>query len=120
MIILAALASCGPAYADMLGGGPIHASGGTGLVVCRLFNFGFQPVSVTVRQIYDNAGNLNTLTADTCNVSLAATKSCSFYAPVLGNLAYSCRVAVSGNDTKVSGVIEVIDNTIKYQEPMTR
>ncbi len=120
LIILAIIASCGPAHADMMSGGPVHASSGTGLVVCQLFNFGFQPVNVAVRQIYDNAGNLNRLTADTCNVSLAATKSCSFYAPVLGNLAYSCRVAISGIDAQVSGVIEVIDNTTKYQLPMTR
>lgn len=99
----------GAAQADMLAGGPVYGGPASisGTVTCRVFNFGVFPVSIAVRQIFNNAGGVATLNSDSCGASLASTKSCQFSAPITGNFAFSCRIFESGNDGNVSGVAEI-------------
>jgi hypothetical protein len=97
------------AQADMLSGGPVYGGPASvsGTVTCRVFNFGVFPVTIGLRQIFNNAGGLAALNSDSCGVSLASTKTCQFSAPITGNFAFSCRIFESGNDGNVSGVAEI-------------
>ena len=112
-IALAAFAAAvglgGTAQAEMMSGGPVYGGPAsiTGTVTCRVFNFGVFPVSITLRQIWNNAGGLSALNSDSCGASLASTKTCQFSAPITGNFAYSCRIFESGNDGNVTGVAEI-------------
>ena len=97
------------AHAEILAGGPAYGGGASvgGNVVCRLFNAGLSVAIVSFRQIYDNTGAATALSSDTCNVALAPTRSCAFAAAIGGNLAFSCRAGVYGQDEKFTGVVEI-------------
>jgi hypothetical protein len=97
------------AQAEILAAGPVYGGPASvgGTVVCRLFNFGLVASTVTIRQIWNNAGGITAPTVDSCNVALVSGKSCEFSAPIAGNLAFSCRVFVTGIDDKISGVAEI-------------
>lgn len=104
---------CGAAQADILAAGPAYGGFSSigGSITCRIFNFGTSTVSISARQIFTNTNVSITPTADTCNVSLAPTRTCAYSASPTSNLAYSCRVvAVAGAYDKlvnISGVIEI-------------
>jgi len=109
-VSLFALMSYGAvAQAAEFGAGPAY--GGTssvgGTVTCRIFNFGAFTATVTVRQIWDNNGANVPLAGDTCGAGLGSGKTCAFSAPIGGNLAYSCRAYALGNDTNLSGDVEI-------------
>ena len=97
------------AHADIISGGPAYGGPASigGAMTCRLFNAGLSSATVSFRQIYDNTGAAVALSGDSCNVTLAPTKSCAFAAAIGGNLAFSCRAGISGNDENVSGVVEI-------------
>jgi hypothetical protein len=123
--LVALLCFNGIAQADILASGPTFggiATFGGGNVTCRIFNYGLTPVSITARQIFINTGTAVTPTSDTCNVALGSTKYCAFGAPITGNFAYSCRILVTGTDTRVSGVAELTDtgNAIVNAMPMQK
>jgi hypothetical protein len=107
------IALAGVARADVLSGGPLYAGspaelGGT--VICRLFNAGGYNVTVSTRQIWDNTGVSNVLSADSCGPAITPGKYCAYSVKIGGNFAFSCRAVTNGTDNNVSGVIE-IDNS---------
>jgi hypothetical protein len=112
----------GAAQAADFGGGPAYGGRNSvgGSVTCRVFNFGTTAVSISFRQIFDNTGAMVTLTSDSCNVSLGPTKSCSYSAPISGNLAFSCRLRTVGTGTGISGLIEIqsVGNTVLTTVPL--
>lgn len=105
----AAVGLGGSAQAEMLSGGPVYGGPASisGTVTCRVFNFGAFPVTISLRQIWNNAGGLAALNSDSCGVSLGVTKTCQFSAPITGNFAFSCRIFERGDDGNVSGVAEI-------------
>jgi len=99
--------------ASAVGAGPLYGGPfSTGVAfVCRVFNYGLVSVTLSERQIWDNAGNAVLVSSDSCNVALGVGKSCAFSAPISGNLAFSCRVVAGGSNPKISGVAEIQDVT---------
>ena len=99
----------GAAQADIFAAGPVYGGPGSagGSITCRIFNYGLSAVSITARQIFTNTNVSIVPAADSCNVVLGVAKYCAFTAPITGNLAYSCRIAVNGTDTRLSGVAEI-------------
>lgn len=98
----------GMAYADIYGAGPAYGANPTGgIATCRVLNVGNTPVNVTVRQIITNTNVILPLSSDTCSGGLGAGNNCAFTAPVGGNFALACRLAVSGNDPQISGTLDV-------------
>jgi hypothetical protein len=100
---------CGTAQADILAAGPAYGGPSSvgGSITCRIFNFGAFSTSITVRQIWTNTGVSVAPTFDTCTVALAVGQTCSYGAPITGNLAYSCRLIAQGISPSLSGVAEV-------------
>jgi hypothetical protein len=104
----------GAAQADIHAAGPVYG-GSTevgGAISCRVFNFGAVSVSITTRQLIDNANNIVTPTVDTCGIPLAVGQNCTYAAPITGNLAYSCRVIdTSTGSSSLSGAAEIQSST---------
>lgn len=97
------------ASADTLAGGPVYggASSVGGTVTCRVFNAGQGSLSLTTREIVNNAGGVVTLSFDTCNVGISPAQSCEYGGPITGNFAFSCHMFETGVDGIVTGVVEI-------------
>jgi len=93
------------------GGGPAYggyAVTGSALAVCRVFNFGATAVTITVRQIFTNAGDLVAINSDTCNVAVLPGKSCAYSSQYsMSQVAYSCRLVARSTAVNISGVVEI-------------
>lgn len=112
----------GAAQADILASGPIYASGGSpgGAVICRIFNAGVTPVTITTRQIFTNTNVSIPLIFDNCNVALGPLKYCAYQGTIGGNLAHSCRIVALGTDPDLRGIAEVQNSSsvVLFTSPM--
>jgi hypothetical protein len=99
----------GAAQADIYSGGPVFGGSGApgGAIVCKVFNAGLSSVSIPTRQIFDSNNASVTPTVDTCNVVLAPNKYCQYAATPTVNVAYSCRMVITGTDINVSALAEI-------------
>jgi hypothetical protein len=93
--------AAGPAYG---GSGPADS----GFVTCRVFNFG-TPATISSRRIFANTNVAVPLFSDTCNVPLGTRKYCQFTHNISANLAFTCQIAVTANNVKISGGIDIAD-----------
>jgi hypothetical protein len=114
LVAIAALSGfAGTVQAEVLSGGPVYGGSQSvgGTITCRVYNAGSHSVTLTPRQIWNNAGGQATLSSDTCNVSLAPNKTCAFAAPITGNFAFSCQTSEESIDGAVRGVAEIQDSS---------
>jgi hypothetical protein len=116
------LGVCGSASAtEVMVGGPSFpgTAGNTGLVFCRIFNFGSVKVHFKQNRIYDSHGDIATLFLNTCT-GVAPTKSCAYGAEVASDFAYSCRSLTDDAVDSLIGTIEIetSDGTVLSQLPM--
>jgi len=94
------------ARADVLATGALYGGPTQNTAVCYLFNAGSGPVTVVSNQIIREP-NLNlALSFDGCSV-LAAGSSCGIAAPILNNVAHSCKFVLSQSGADVRGVLEM-------------
>jgi hypothetical protein len=107
--LAASLGLAGTAQADILSAGPAYPGNPTGgSVTCRIFNAGLQPVTISLRQIFNNASTTPVaLTSDTCTAAIPPLGYCAFAASPGGNFAFSCRINANGSDNNISGDVEV-------------
>jgi hypothetical protein len=105
---IAMLTIGGSARADVWSAGPAYPGFPAGSVTCRIFNAGLTAVTVTTRQIFENASATPiALSSDTCAAAVPPLGYCAFSAAVAGNFAFSCRVITNGTDNNISGAIDV-------------
>jgi len=99
----------GAAQAEIYSGGPVYGGPGApgGAIVCKVFNAGLTSVSISSRQIFDSTNASVTPTVDTCNVALAPNHYCQYGKTGTGNVAYSCRMVITGTDPNVSALAEI-------------
>jgi hypothetical protein len=97
------------AQAEIYSGGPVYGGSGApgGAIVCKVFNAGLTAVSISTRQIFDSTNASVTPTIDTCNVPLAANHYCQYGKTGTVNVAYSCRMIITGIDPNVSALAEI-------------
>ncbi len=88
-----------------------RSQSGGGFANCRVFNGGPGLVSVTRRQILTSSNTLLTLTNDTCNAGVGPGGQCSFGGSGAGNVAFSCRLDVSGSSVNLVRAAMEISNS---------
>ena len=76
-----------------------------------MFNGGPGAVNITRAQIINSSNASVPLTSNTCSAGLASGQYCAFVGSGAGNVAFSCRLDVSGpNVALVRAVMEVTDS----------
>jgi hypothetical protein len=101
----------GSAQADIHAAGPVYSGLTQAVISCRVFNFGNAPVSFTTLQIFaSNNASVNP-TANTCGTSLQNNQTCAYAAPIIGNVAYSCRIVDGSTSSSLSGAAEIQNST---------
>ena len=99
------------ARADILAAGAAYGGPTQTLAVCYVFNAGPGPVSITSNLIIREPNVSLVLSFDSCGV-LAAGASCGIAAPIVNNLAHSCRMIVSPSGADVRGSFELRESSL--------
>jgi hypothetical protein len=93
--------------ADILAGGAIFGGFNQQLAVCYLYNAGGSTVTVTSNSIVQQGvATPLVLNFDNCG-TLAAGATCVIQAPIVNNLAHSCRMVVTPSGSDVRGNFDV-------------
>jgi hypothetical protein len=88
-----------------------RSQSGSGFANCRVFNGGTTTVFPVNRQIITSSNNVLALTNDSCGSGVAPGGYCAFGGSGAGNLAFACKLDVSGTSANLVRAAMEVSNS---------